>query len=64
MNLADLDPKAQAALVFNEGLVAREVDARGMAEQLLEKSLHMRPQNDPGRREVMKELETIGASER
>ncbi len=59
LKLADLDPNARAALVFNEGLVAEQMGAGATAVDRFKESLRMRAPNDPGRRQVVEAIRRI-----
>jgi hypothetical protein len=63
LKLADADPNARAALVFNEGLVAEQVGAGATAIARFRESLRMRAPNDPSRRQVAEAIRRIQKGE-
>jgi hypothetical protein len=62
LDLPDLDPKAKAALVYNQGLAHEGGGDRATAKSLFEQSLALRPPNDPGRAEVAAALARVGGA--
>jgi hypothetical protein len=60
--LPEVDPKARAALLYNEGLIAKKSGDAAAARNYFTQSLGARSSTDPGRAEVESELASVGGS--
>jgi hypothetical protein len=60
--LPEVDPKAQPALLFNEGLIAEKSGDSTGARSYFTQSLALRSATDPGRATVEKELIAVGGT--
>ena len=58
--LPQVDTKAKATLLYNEGLIAKHASDLPGARRYFTESLALRPADDPGRAEVLKELASVG----
>ncbi len=60
--LPDVDAKARPALLYNEGLIAKQGGDAAGARAYFGQSLALREVTDPGRTEVEKELRSVGGA--
>jgi hypothetical protein len=58
--LPQVDPKARAALLYNEGLIAKQNGDAQTARSYFAQSLALRPSSDPGRKEVESAFVSVG----